>query len=445
MVDWRKVRRGPKIASIALFAAQVLCPFVMLIITIKVGNLSAYAPPPIFSVDGITAVSGATGLTVALFLWLTQRTSNLEYGIMMSELYRWACPCYLGSFFLFALSTLATLYLGKHAQKDDYIWWMIAFWGCTILGVIMMAIMCCCFVFNSKTRRGIAHAFLLFKIEKTSGVEREGWFEQLLVSMDTCLRENDVKGIENIFRVVDSFGGQIFAEDRRGQKRNLYYRQQYIEKPESDGDREVNLFRHYLWVWEKLTAHVANKKSLFRIAYKRFCSREADIPQLVWLYVLMRATVPPVWPYEEAAKEFQFVNYLSTLDHSKNDKLSLEDKDALLCQFCCFYRLYIKFRAAVKGERTSEDEESTLQLLNEIVENSPYQLDEARYQFLVNRAAQLLMINSCWSDTDFELLLSSPKGMAMVDAMEQEEYIYRNFCVTADVQDREEVRLVEVQ
>lgn len=445
MDDWRKVRRWPKAISIMLFICQVGCLLAALAIAVLV-DLSAYVPPVILSVAGITAVSGATGLTVALFLWLTQRTSNLEYGVNMSDLYRWACPCYLWSCSLFALSTLATLYIGNHIHKDDYIIWVLAFGGCTVLGVAMMAIMCYCFIFSSKTRRRIAHAFLLYKIKTTSGTEQEGWFELLLASMETCLKQNDAEGIESIFQVVGSFGEQIFPEAKRGQGRPLYYRQQYIENPTSDEDRGMNLYRHYLWTWERLTARVADKRSLFRLAYKRFYSRDADIPQLVWLYALTRATLSPIWPDEEAAKEFQFVNYLSTLDHSKNDMLSLEDKDALLCQLCCFYRLYIKFRAAVKGENTSEDEENTLQLLSEIVENSPYQLDEARYQFLANQAAQLLMINSCWSDKDFELLGLSAKGMALLETMNQEQQFHHTiFRTVADAEDREEAQPIGAQ
>lgn len=442
MDNWRKVRRWPQAASIGLLAGQVICLLAMLIITV-LDSLPAYVLPTIFSVPSITAVSGATGLTVALFLWLTQRTSNQEYGVNMGDLYFWACPCYLGNFFLFALSTLATLYLGNHTNKDDYIFRIIALGGCTVFGVVMMAVMCCCFIFSSNTRRHIAHAFLLFKIEKTSGAEQEGWFELLLASMDTRLKQNDAEGIEAVFQVVDSFGEQIFPKNKRGQERPLYYRQQYVENPKWDKDREMNLFRHYLWTWERLTAKVENKQNLFRLAYKRFSSGDADIPQLVWLYALTRAALPPIWPDEETAKEFQFVNYLSTQDHSKNDKLTLEGKDALLCQFCCFYRLYIKFRAAVKGEHTSEEEEHTLQLLNEIVENSPYRLDETRYQFLADRAAQLLMINSCWSDKDFELRQSSEKGTALLNAMEQEHLFHSIiFDTAADAEDREEVQPV---
>lgn len=445
MDDWRKVRRGPKIASIALFVGQVLCLLAVLVISV-LDNLPTCVLPSIVSVTSITAVSGATGLTVALFLWLTQRTSNQEYGVNMGDLYRWACPLYTWSFFLFALSTLATLYLGNHTDKNDYIFRVVAFGGCTIFSVVMMAIMCHCFIFSSKTRRRIAHAFLLFKIQNTSGIEQEGWFELLLASMDTCLRQNYAEGIENIFQVVDSFGEQIFPENRRQQKRPLYYRQRYEENPTSDGDREMDLFRYYLWTWERLVATVENKKSLFRLAYKRFHNRNADISQLIWLYVLTRTALPPIWPDEEAAKEFQFVNYLSTLDHSKNDKLSLKDKDALLCQFCCFYRLYIKFRAAVKHEKISEDEENTSSLLYEIVENSSYQLDEARYQFLADRVAQLLMINSCWSDEDFKLMRLSAKGMALTGAMAQEQMLHRTiFFTSADADDRKEERPGETQ
>ena len=445
MDDWRKIRRWPRAASIGLLAGQSICLLAMLMIT-ALDNLPAYVLPPIFSVPSITAVSGATGLTVALFLWLTQRTSNQEYGVSMGDLYLWACPCYLWSFFLFALSTLATLYLGNHPNKDNYIFRIITFGGCTVFGLLMMAFMCCCFIFSSKTRRRIAHAFLLFKIEKTSGAEQEGWFEQLLASMDTRLKQNDAEGIEAVFQVVDSFGEQIFPKNKRGQKRPLYYKQQYIEDPQSDSDREMNLFRHYLWTWERLTAKVENKQSLFRLAYKRFSGRDADIPQLVWLYALTRAALPPIWPDEETAKEFQFANYLSTRNHSRNDKLSLEDKDALLCQFCCFYRLYINFRAAVKGEHISEEEKHTLRLLGDIVENSPYRLDKTRYQFLADRAAQLLMINSCWSDKDFDSLQSSAKGTALLNAMEQEWLLHSIiFGTAADAEDREEAQPVGVQ
>lgn len=442
MNDWQKVRLGPQAVSIGLFICQAGCLLGTLSTTVKDG-LSSFASLPIFSVPGITAISGATGLTVALFLWLTQRTSNQEYGVNLGDLYFWACPCYLLSFFLFVFSTLAALYLGNHTNNSDYSIWIIAFSACTILGVVTMAIMCCCFIFSSNTRRHIAHAFLLFKIRKTSGAEQEGWFELLLASMDTRLKQNDAKGIEDVFQVVDSFGAQIFPAAKRGTEPSLCYRQQYIEDPGSNGDCEMNLFRYYLWVWERLMASVDNKKNLFRLAYKRFSCRDAGIPQLVWLYALTRAALPPIWPDGEAAIEFQFVNYLSTLDHSNNDNLSLEDKEALLCQFCCFYRLYIKFRAAMKGENTGEDEENTLRLLSEIVESSPYQLDKKRYQLLANHAAQLLMINSCWSDKDFEFLELSAKGGALLAAMEQEQQFHDTIFHTAvDAENREEVQMI---
>lgn len=422
--DWQNIRRGLMAVSILLFAGQCLCLLAMLLATVR-DDLPAVALPSILAVQSITAVSGATGLTVALFIWLMQRTSNSEYGVSVGDLFRWTCPTYIWSFFAFAFSTLTTLYLGNHPNRADYIFRVTALGGCTVLGVAQMILMCQCFIFSSKTRHRIAHAFLLSKIKKTSGTEREGWFDLLLASMDTCLKQNNAEGIKYIFETMERFGEQVFPKAGRKQRQSLCYRQQYMEGPDlTDEDREINLFRYYLRAWNKLAAVVDDKKALFRLAYKRFDSKEACIPELVWLYVLTQTKLPPIWPDVEAGREFQFVNYLSTLDHSTYDTLKLDDKDSLLFQFCLFYRLYIKFRAAVRGEYVSQDEEDTLFVLSETTKNSKYRLDEAQYKFLANSAAQMLMINSSWSDKDFEDRLLSPKGMALLNAMEEEHANY---------------------
>lgn len=270
---------------------------------------------PAFCAKGITAVSGATGLTVALFLWLIQRTSNKECSIQMHVLYFWVCPLYIASFACFGIGTLITLYCGNTAADTATVIWQInlLFFN-TVAWLILVSMMCFVFIFSTGGRQKIARTYLVRKARKAAGAERRQWIELLFKDAKSSIEANDGKGLDVIFKVMEDIGNKFEA---------------IFSGCEIDiGSEAYNCTRFYLWAWEKMLDSLSreSKIKLFAAWYRRIKAAGVGIPELVWYYSVVK----------ELSDDDNIIpacNFVSSQAKKAESGLDTRAKDELIYQF----------------------------------------------------------------------------------------------------------------
>lgn len=266
--------------SFLLVAFQLFCLSSAIVALAQIFPMTWLEPlVPAFYAKGITAVSGATGLTVALFLWLVQRTSNKECGIQMHVLYFWACPPYIVSFACFGVGTLFALYWGNTvADVTTVIWQMGLLFFNTAAWLVLASMMCFVFIFSTGRRQKIARTYLVRKAKKAKKeAELRQWIELLLKDAKSCIEANDGQGLGIIFKVIEAIGNK-FAVD--------------ISNCEIDINSEAcKCTKFYLWAWEKMLDSLSreSKVKLFAAWYQeKIKAADMGIPELVWYYSAMK-------------------------------------------------------------------------------------------------------------------------------------------------------------
>lgn len=237
---------------------------------------------PNFYAKGITAVSGATGLTVALFLWLVQRISNKECGIQMHVLYFWACPPYIVSFACFGVGTLIALYLGNTAADEKtVIWQMGLLFFNTVAWLVLASMMCFVFIFSTDRRQKIARTYLVRKAQKAANKAKDAeprqWIELLLKDAKNCIEANDGQGLGVVFKVIEDIGNN-FAVDFSDHEIDIH-------------SETYKCTKFYLWAWEKMLNSLSreSKVKLFATWYqKKIKVSDVGIPELMWYYSVVK-------------------------------------------------------------------------------------------------------------------------------------------------------------
>lgn len=414
-------------------ALSAVCAAAQALLLLAALRPPAGPPPgwllPFGCAQGLTAVSAATGLTAALFLFLAQRAVQTERNVCMSELYDWTCPCYLLNFILFVAGTCLTLYWGTPLTGNPFSWRLFLLFLCTLLGMAVMSAMCRCFIFSSAAYRGLLHAYLFSKTGTLSTPEEERSLARLIADLDVCFSSSDAEGVGDVLQALDTLGENIFpGPERRLPDLRFYYEPCCGASPgdgRSPEQKNCALIHYYLKTWRMLSRYVSpeNREELFRAVYARFHSGNAGTDSLVWACALLQGSFPPFWPDVKAPPGIQLLNYLTTLNDFTHEYLDGASRDSLLLQLCLFCRMYIQIQAAAVGERLGPEQRETLSALDNMMatcdsRSSP--VSAGQFQFLATQALLIFMERSAWTQRDFQYWSPSPRGCAMKAAIRSE-------------------------
>lgn len=370
--------------SFLLVAFQLFCLSSAIVALAQIFPMTWLEPlVPAFYAKGITAVSGATGLTVALFLWLVQRTSNKECGIQMHVLYFWACPPYIVSFACFGVGTLIALYWGNTvADVKIVIWQMGLLFLNTVAWLVLASMMCFVFIFSTGRRQKIARTYLVRKAKKAKKeAELRQWIELLLKDAKSCIEANDGQGLGIIFKVIEAIGNK-FAVD--------------VSDCEIDINSEAcKCTRFYLWAWEKMLDSLSreSKVKLFAAWYQeKIKAADMSIPELVWYYSAMK----------ELSVDDDFIpacNFVILQVKQAESTLDAHAKDELIYQFIAAATIFQAIDNVYSGgvsEDIMEMNSKVISLLERSASEIIYPKSENAWKFGMTAICILAAENNWW-------------------------------------------------